>query len=295
MRQERFSPYRRGKIWYVQFFNPQARKYIPGRSTGESNRNAALLVVAEWLRNGIPEPARGIRPVQELLDLNSALSIMRNAPLTCDDDERIVCILKERQLIESVLAKSGPDSEPLIAFLERFWDYEKSPYVRERIAHGQRISRRHCYEVRNRLDYYWRPYFGKEKKISEIRESDIASFSLWLKEERKLTANTINNVLSAGTVALHWATRNEIIPKDPSDGLMTFSDKPAKRGVLTDAEVRKLLALPWPDEESKDWKYVGNVHWSPSGRGGCSPSPRYRRGSTLHPAVVEQMGRTQRN
>jgi hypothetical protein len=245
MRQERFSLYRRGKIWYVQFYNPQARKYLSGRSTGESNRNSAFLVVAEWLRSGVPDPARGFRPVQELLDLNSTLSIIRNAPLASDDAERVVRILKERQLIESALARSGPDSEP----------FEKSPYVRERIAHGQRISRRHCYEVRNRLDYYWKPYFGKDKKISEIRKSDIASFSLWLKEEKKLKANTINNILSAGTVALRWAARNEIISKDPSDGLMTFSGKPAKRGVLTDSEVMKLFALPWLDEESK----IGNM------------------------------------
>ena len=167
MRQDRFSLYRRGSVWYVQFYNPHTRKYLSGRSTGESNRNAALLTVAEWLRDGLPEPARGSRRLRELLDLDLALSIIRRAPLTPDDAERLVRILEDRQLIEDTVIKAGPGSEPFTGFLERFWDYEQSPYVRERLAHGQRISRRHCYDARNRLDFYWRPYFGKEKRLSE--------------------------------------------------------------------------------------------------------------------------------
>ncbi len=255
MRQDRFSLYRRGSVWYVQFYNPHTRKYLSGRSTGESNRNAALLIVAEWLRDGLPEPARGSRRLRELLDLDLALSIIRRAPLTPDDAERLVRILEDRQLIEDTVIKAGPGSEPFTGFLERFWDYEQSPYVRERLAHGQRISRRHCYDARNRLDFYWRPYFGKEKRLSEIHKSDLGAFSLWLKEEKELKANTINNVISVGTVALRWAAINELIPVNPAEGLMTFSGKPAKRGVLTDSEVKKLFALCWPDEHSK----IGNM------------------------------------
>ena len=46
MRQDQFSLHRRGGIWYVQFYNPQTHRYLTARSTGESNRNAALLTVA---------------------------------------------------------------------------------------------------------------------------------------------------------------------------------------------------------------------------------------------------------
>ena len=255
MRQDRFSLYRRGSIWYVQFYNPLTRKYLSGRSTGESNRNAALLTVAEWLRDGLPEPARGSRRLRELLDFDVALSIVRSAPLTSDEAERLVGVLRDRQLIENAVIKAGPGSEPYITFLEHFWDYEQSPYVRERLAHGQRISRRHCYDARNRLNCYWIPYFGKDKMLSEIRKSDLGAFSLWLKEEKELKANTINNVMSVGTVALRWAATSQLIHTNPAEGLMTFSGKAAKRGVLTDSEVKKLFALSWPDEHSK----IGNM------------------------------------
>lgn len=177
MRRDGFSLYRRGRIWYVQFYNPNTRKYLSGRSTGESSRNAALLIVAQWIRDGLPDPARGRRRLQELVDLDMALSIIRSAPLAPDDTERILRILKDRQLIENAVIKASPGSEPFTTFLERFWDFEESPYVRERLAHGQRISRRHCYDARNRLDFYWKPYFGKDKRLSEIHKSDLRAFS----------------------------------------------------------------------------------------------------------------------
>jgi len=34
----------------------------------------------------------------------------------------------------------------LLPFLQEFWDYEKSPYVKEKLAYGQSIGKRHCYE-----------------------------------------------------------------------------------------------------------------------------------------------------
>src|SRR5208282_3364513 len=116
---------------------------------------------------------------------------------------------------------------------------------------NKRISRRHCREASNRLEYYWKPYFGKEKPLSEIRKSDINTFSLWLKQDKGLMANTVNNVLSAGTVAFRWAARSDVISKNPAEGLMGFSGKHVKRGVLTDLEVEQLFALAWPDKHSK--------------------------------------------
>ena len=56
----RFSLYRPGKIWYCGFYNAAIRRYLSGRSTGESERNAAMLFVAEWLSGGLPEPSQTV-------------------------------------------------------------------------------------------------------------------------------------------------------------------------------------------------------------------------------------------
>ena len=49
----RFSFYKRGRVFYVQFYNPKLKKYSSGRSTGETQKNAALLTVGKWLNEGM--------------------------------------------------------------------------------------------------------------------------------------------------------------------------------------------------------------------------------------------------
>ncbi len=46
-------------------------------------------------------------------------------------------MLKSKGLIENAtISGDGPDSEPLLPFLKRFWNYDESPYVREKHAYG---------------------------------------------------------------------------------------------------------------------------------------------------------------
>jgi hypothetical protein len=124
---------------------------------GETNRNAAAGVVVRWLEEGIPEPARGRRPVREVLNLDTILEAIRRTTLTLGDAERIVRALKDRELIETAVVKAGPGSEELIGFLERFWDYDKSPYVRAKLAHHHRIGRWRCYDCTLWVRHYWEP------------------------------------------------------------------------------------------------------------------------------------------
>lgn len=104
--------YRRGKIFYCQFYNQKTGKYLPGRSTGQTNRDAATLVVYEWERNGIPDRGGGsCRPVSEAIDLDTIIETIRKTDLTSQDAERIVAALKTRGLIETAVVKAGPVDE----------------------------------------------------------------------------------------------------------------------------------------------------------------------------------------
>ncbi len=203
----RFSLYRRGRIWYVRLYNPKIKKYLSGRSTGETSRNAAALVASEWLRNGLPDPERnGPRAIADVLKVDTILNALRSTPLTPGDTERIVSVLKARELIETAVVKAGPGAEGLVAFLTRFWSHDQSPYVKEKLAHGHRIGRRHCYDMALAVANYWAPFFV-DKWLSEIRRADLKDFSLWLLEKKSLKEKSINYVLSAGTVPLRWRTR----------------------------------------------------------------------------------------
>jgi integrase len=252
----RFSLYPRRKIFYVQFYNPTTRRYTRGRSTGQTNRDAAAAMAAEWLRNGIPEPrTRQRRAIDELLQVDTIVNAITNSQLTAGDARRIVDILQARGLVEIVAAKAGPAFEPLISFLESFWDYEKSPYVRERQSHGQRIGRRHCYDMGRLVRTVWKEHFGEEKPLGDVRKGDLAAFSLWLKEGKNWQPKSINTAIAAGAVAFRWAKANELTTTNPAEGLMHFSGRAIKRGVLTEDEVRWLFAEPWLNLRA----YVGNM------------------------------------
>ena len=53
----RFSVYKRSNspYFYAEIKNPKTGKYLPPRSTGCTEEDEALLVVADWLKYGIPQ------------------------------------------------------------------------------------------------------------------------------------------------------------------------------------------------------------------------------------------------
>jgi integrase len=188
--------------------------------------------------------------VDEALHVDAILNTIRSSSLTAKDAERVVLALKDQELIETAVIKTSPGSESLITFLERFWTFDSSAYVREKLAHGHRIGRRHCYDMKVWVKTYWKLFFT-ERRLSEICRANLKDFSLWLAESKNLKPKTINNVLAAGTVALKWAHENDLIAANPTDGLVKFSGKAAKRGVLTDEEVERLFTVQWADERAR--------------------------------------------
>jgi len=262
-------------IYCAEILNTETGARIASKSTGSRKRDEAVLKVGEWLRTGIPTGrARKPRSVGAVSGLGNILRVIKNTlDLDGDGAMEIVMALKKRALIDIPVVKSGPGNVSLIGFLEEFWDYEKSPYIREKLAHGQSIGQRHCSERRSRVKTYWKPYFS-DRSLNSITRADLKSFSLSLAEKRqsvdtttqkkgrggkirveKLSPASINQILITGTTALSWAFREDFIPTDPSEGLVRFAGKSKKRGVLTPAEAVAVFSVAWKDKRA----YAGNL------------------------------------
>jgi len=253
----RFSLFRRTNrpYYFAQIKNPETGRYTPPKSTGKAEESEALLVVAEWLRGGIPETrTRTRRKPAEVFTVDSIVTAIRGAEaLTETDVGRIVRALTDRGALESArLPSEGPDTEGLLTFLRRFWDYDSSPYVREKLAYGHSIGRRHCREQALRLSH-WHGYFADDA-LRDVTHDQLKDFSLWLRE-KELAAKTCNAVLSAGTVALAWATEQGILETNPAAGLRKFSGTSAKRGILSVNEAHAVFSMQWADTRAR----VGNL------------------------------------
>ncbi|GHT77033.1 hypothetical protein FACS1894130_00110 [Spirochaetia bacterium] len=115
-------------------------------------------------------------------------NILRAIDKTIDLDSegalQIAEALRWRQLIAFPTVKPGKGNIDFVTFLTGFWDYEKSPYVRDKLSHGYSLGRRHCYEMGNRVKTDWAAYF-KGRTLDSITSDDPKNFSRFLAEPKE--------------------------------------------------------------------------------------------------------------
>ncbi|GHV33159.1 hypothetical protein AGMMS4952_24750 [Spirochaetia bacterium] len=185
--------------------------------------------------------------------LEAILKSIRKTGLNGEDALQIVSLLKSQELIDIPVVKAGKGNVLFTDFLERFWDYDKSPYVRDKLAHGHTIGKTHCYDMSNRVRSAWVPAL-KGRTLSSITKADLKEFSLAL-SDKGLAPGSINRTMLVGTTALSWAYQEGMIPANAADGLIRFSGKTKKRGVLTPKEAAAVFSTPWKDNRA----YAGNL------------------------------------
>jgi len=256
--------HKRNGIWYAELTDPETGRKLTARSTGTTNRDEALLTIAEWRKNGIPTGRkRKPRPVELAADIENILRAIRKADLFSEDAMRITTALKERGLIDVTVTRPKQGSVLFTEFLETFWDYYASPYVKELKADGQSIHKRHCYEMQSRVRSFYFNYFEGRTLIS-ITKQDIKDFKIFIAEKREkpegykgrfaefLSPAYRNKILVAGKTALRWAYNAEILPVDPCAGIKKVSGESKKRGILTIDEAAKIFhEVTWKDERAR--------------------------------------------
>jgi integrase len=245
----RFYLHERKGVFYAELVNQVTKKKLTARSTGANSRDEALLVVAQWLKDGLPPKAQVLRRgLAEAFTVQAAIEAIRRAPLTLEDAKKIAEALKERGFLATYAVRNTPGAELLEAFIVRFWDYSRSPYVADKLAHGQSIGKKHCLSSAQRAKKYWVPFF-KGKCLSEISREDVRRLSIDIaKPANGLSKNSLNRVLVVGTSALKWAYERGLISSDVTGGIMKFSGGAKKRGILTPDEAAALFKLKWPNE-----------------------------------------------
>lgn len=266
-----FTLYLRHGIWYSRILNPETGDYLSARCTGTSDKLAATAITMSWQKDGLP-PARKPGPRRSIVELakaQTAANAIHSETFTREDAEKVISALMTAGFITDAIRPSEPSSEPLCAFLRKFWMWDMSPYIKEKLAHGHRIGRAHsstCY----RAIQHWSSYFGEEKRLYEISRTDLRNFANHLSSLkvggkrsgkgkgrgkgtgipiRQIARASVNGILGAGTTALRWAYRHDLILTDPSEGLMRFSTTDVKRrGILTEVEAIKVFSSSWDDQ-----------------------------------------------
>jgi hypothetical protein len=231
-------------IYYVEFIDIASGKKLSARSTGETDKVKAQVKAELWKTGGIPTGRlKKPRPIEEAAGIEAVIRVIGKSELNSDDALRIVSKLKSMGLIDiSAVKNTGRGAVPFVPFLENFWDFDKSEYIQDKLAHGYRFTRRYAYECLKRVKSEFKPFFG-DKKINCVTKDDLNKLSNRLRE-RGLATSTINQIIMTCQIPLRWCYRQGIIPADPCAGLTKFSIKNKKRGVLTAEEARELFTDP---------------------------------------------------
>jgi hypothetical protein len=103
----KFYMYKRGDVFYVCLVNQETGLPMNARSTGERDRNAALIGVSGWLRDGLPGSDGERRKVETAFDFDGILRGIRKVELDSGAALAIVKTLKERGLIDIGTVPAG--------------------------------------------------------------------------------------------------------------------------------------------------------------------------------------------
>lgn len=237
-------------IYYVQFpLENGARSNI--KSTGSRIRSEAEKVAMTWLVNGdIPNRINarnedGTLTISKLSLFNS----LRLIDLDTADINKIITILKERSFIHSAVLSSTPASEPIEEFLNRFWDYETSPYVKEKLLKGQSIHKSYCETMKSRVRIYWIPKLEGETVGSITREHVEPIFDD--PEIIKHAPKTINSIVSSLTVPMKWAYYKKLTENNCYEGIIKCAQVSKKRDILTMEQAAALFKKEWENDSAK--------------------------------------------
>lgn len=236
-------------VYYAELLLPDG-SHANKKSTGCKNRADAEKVVMGWVVNGnIPLRTNGKQNKNITTDKISFFNNLRNYEFSHDEVLKIAHILQERHLIQSCVIANTPQSRPIEDFLEEFWDYDKSPYIREKKLRGQSIHRDYCMALMSRLKIYWYPLIAG-KSVGEITREDINQIFTH-NSVSKLAPKTINSIVSAITIPLKWAYFHGLTNNNCYDGIIKCSSKSSKRNVPTLEQALAVFCTEWENDSAR--------------------------------------------
>jgi integrase len=178
----------------------------------------------------------------------SVMEAVKQIQTTAEAD--FVCReLKRKGLLKGFIITESRQDIDFPSFLQNFWDFDTSPYVKEKLRKNHGIHKNYTIGQKLIIEKYWVPFF-KRRLLGSICRQDIEKFIDFI-SERELSAARKNTILKAGTIPLRWAFAKEILGKDVTKGITWFSGAPKERQILTPEVAEAIFRAEWKDERER--------------------------------------------
>lgn len=237
----------KGGVYYVSFRNELTGKIIATRSTETTIKSKATQISFEWYKNGIPKKSK--KEIQSIDSLSVIHTIRQDdsiSDFTVDELLREI----ERRTGDKIrrVSKNYKGNVNAYQFMLDFWDWEQSPYIREKLRKSHSIGKPHALRQYNNIKNHWKPFL-ENKMLFEITKQDIYDF-MDLQENENVCFQIKNDRIRALTTAIAWAYEHEYIEKDISKGFIFFSGHYKERQIFSPEIVQALFSFVWEDERA---------------------------------------------
>jgi len=183
---------------------------------------------------------------QEAFDQANALlpAIVFEEPSTAVDGS------KPEGTAKRVLVSCNPGEALLLHYVHNFWQPD-SDYVKDcALVDKDPLSTQYVRDNASVVRLHMKPYEPfQTMTVGKLKTGDIRGWMRWASENGR-SPRRINVALSAMRVAIHRAISNQYLTSDPFSNVGNATEDPEERGILTLAELQKLIHAP-----------VENIHY----------------------------------
>lgn len=138
----------------------------------------------------------------------------------------------------------------LIPYIQSFWDYDTSDYVKRKQIEGSHITKMQCHKLLGVFNNHCKDHIQPEMKLDQFRVANMEKIKRAM-FDKGLSSSAINQAIECIRTPLNEAYRQEIIADNIGSRLKNIKRTDKERGILTakeaEAVIRKLKQSTKPD------------------------------------------------
>lgn len=252
----------------VSFIDPVTGALGSSKSTHTKDKQEATMIATEWLHGRVPKAmahsrafAQGdsetyscnlksfIKNLSETEALEALELLSQKLKLSANPTEKTSVPVSESETKKHIVVvkknTEANNKHKLCSTLFDFWDFDKSVFIQRHRAHGHSMSKKHTIQMQAFVRNNWLPYFGEDKCIEDLTKIELDDFFFYLHSEKGFSSETVNKNINCANRCFGWLFNNGKIPENPLKGIERYKVDALERGIPTESEVKKLLALNW--------------------------------------------------
>lgn len=247
---KKWYTYKRDGIISVQFKDKVTGKKLTAKSTGTRDARKAAEIINQWYYDADSFFNKNQKySSMKLLKKIFQESNFSGSELLGIAKESFATIINNSEISFNPKTKNYPEIQQIIDnsqslkfadYLLKFWTYDESPYIKEFEKVGKKPPNPERFK--SKLSSL-KKYYGVlgNKLLLEINADEINLIFGLIKKRGKIKESSLAAIRSSIVQALRFAYKNNIITKDLTKELETFSNKSEEKEIFNTDELKTIF------------------------------------------------------